>query len=67
MNFRREVLVEPQVIWLERLSQNSRNVPEVTSLSIQMGTPRVAAGGWQGPGGSSGGLEPLGNAAMEQS
>lgn len=43
------MLVEPQVIWLERLSQNSRNVPEGTFLSIQMGTPRVAAGGLQGP------------------
>lgn len=42
--------MEPQVIWLERLSQNSRNVPEGTSLSIQIGTPRVAAGGLQGPG-----------------
>ena len=59
--------MEPQVLWLEPLSQSSRKVPEGASLSTQMGTPQVAARGLQGPGGSSGGLEPLGSAEMKQS
>lgn len=46
--------MEPQVLWLEQLSQSSRKVPVGAPLGIQMGTPQVTARGLQGLGRRSG-------------
>lgn len=57
----------PEVLWLEQLSQRCGPALEETALGVQEGTPQVIVQEFQGLGGSSGGLGPLGNTEMEQS